>query len=94
MAKQDAGVVFGEMRELQPAGRIADHVDVGIRRAQSGVDDEVAVVELHVGLVEAKTLDVRGASGGDEEVRSGDHGRRSVGHVHGGAHGALATFDA
>jgi hypothetical protein len=72
VADDDAGVVIGDMRELQRAGDVADREHALVRGAQAPIDRDAAVGVGDAGLIEAKVIHGRTPARRDEQVRPDD----------------------
>src|SRR6185312_15127667 len=65
----DDALVGGLVRERRAGDDVADRPNPSRRRAQRAVNDEQpSAVDLHAGIVEAETLDVGPAAGGNDQV--------------------------
>src|SRR5664280_924246 len=71
-------LVGGHMRQHQPTDRVADGIDVRLRRAHPAVHLDEAALELDLRLLQAQVFGVWRPAGGDEQLIDLELSRRSA----------------
>ena len=74
VADDDAGMVVGEVGELEAAGAIADGEDAAVRAAQAGIDRDAAPVVGDGGRLQPQAFDVGPAPGRHQQMGALDAG--------------------